>query len=78
VVFPDLTPIAEDSTFPRGNDLGNCKALRRTGEDTFVEEYQGIHRVILGRRSDLAVHGEVREKHSIFGSAGKRSMRDRM
>ena len=48
------------------------------GEDTFVEEYQVIHRLILGRRSDLAVHGEVCEKHSIFGSVGKRSVRDRM
>ena len=35
------------------------------GKDTFVEEYQGIHRLILGRRSDLAVHGEVRNIQSL-------------
>ena len=31
-------------------------------EDALIEEHQGIHRLILGRRSDVAVHGQVRQE----------------
>jgi hypothetical protein len=29
-------------------------------EDALVEEHQGIHRLVLGRGSDISVHGQVR------------------
>jgi hypothetical protein len=31
-------------------------------EDALVEEHQGIHRPVLGRGSDVSVHGQVRQE----------------
>jgi hypothetical protein len=37
-------------------------ALQRMAEDTLVEKHQRIHRLVLGRSSDVAVHGQIRQE----------------
>ena len=41
---------------------GIATALQRMGEDALVEEHQGIHRLVLGRGSDVSMHGQVRQE----------------
>jgi hypothetical protein len=38
---------------------------QRMSEDPFGEKHQRIHRLVLGQKSDLAVHGEVHQERSV-------------
>lgn len=40
-------------------------------EGTLIEEHQGIHRLVLGRSRDVALHRQVRQKRFDLGFGGK-------
>jgi hypothetical protein len=50
---------------------GLATARQRLVEDALVEEHQGIHRLVLGRSSDVSVHGQVSEERFDRGVSGE-------
>ena len=50
-----------------GSAYGMDAVLQRVLEDTLIEEHQGIHRLVLGRGSDIAVHGQIGQERLNLG-----------